>query len=83
MRLRPALCTPGLQGARIQVDNPSGVAALSMPCGGLLSVLSIMRRALSAGGAPGGTQWDAAYRVLQHFAGSRHANSLETEGRAR
>jgi len=37
---------------------------------------SIMSRARQAGGG-GGTQWDAAYRVLQRFARSHPANSQE------
>jgi len=37
----------------------------------------IMSLALQAGGPAGGTQWDAAYRVLQRFARSHPANSQE------
>ena len=38
---------------------------------GLALLATLMPRVRRAGGAAGGTQWDAAYRVLQRFAHHR------------
>jgi hypothetical protein len=44
---------------------------------GLALLATLMPRVRRAGGAAGGTQWDAAYRVLQRFARSHPENSQE------